>query len=70
MRRCMAVVRMSDYAIQDTITGRFVIAAYRYTNTPTVFTQKDGALMWASADEAERAKREFGLDETYKVVQL
>jgi len=61
---------MSDYAIRDARTGEYVVAAYRHTERPCVFTQPDGALMYATEQEAEEAMREFGLGDCYEVVRL
>ena len=59
-----------NWAIRDTRTGEYVVAAYRNVEVPSVFTAPDGALMYGSEQAALDAMREFGLDEGYEAVRV
>ena len=62
---------MSKYdAIQNKRTKRYVVRTVQAGGRRVSVTEKDGALMYASREDAERDARRRGLGDDFEVVKI
>lgn len=61
---------MRYYAIRNRATRRYVVRTVQAGWRRVSVTEKDGALMYASREDAERDARRRGLGDDFEVVEV